>query len=204
MLVLFGLLCLNYGLFMLYSIIYPPPLHSTALLALAVGIKQKKNVHTMVTKFLSANCSISLFHYDGNVDAWNDLHWSSKAVHVLAHNQTKWWFAKRFLHPDVVSIYDYIFLWDEDLGVTNLDPGSYLQIISAEGLEISQPALDPDLSEVHHRITVRNRKKNVHRRVLSLDFSLTWLKTCHLVVPWSLRTTLLCNLLLLHLHRRVG
>lgn len=32
------------------------------------------------------------------------------------------WFAKRFLHPDVVSIYDYIFLWDEDLGVENFTP----------------------------------------------------------------------------------
>lgn len=32
------------------------------------------------------------------------------------------WFAKRFLHPDVVSIYDYIFLWDEDLGVENFSP----------------------------------------------------------------------------------
>lgn len=35
------------------------------------------------------------------------------------------WFAKRFLHPDVVSIYDYIFLWDEDLGVENFHPGRY-------------------------------------------------------------------------------
>lgn len=32
------------------------------------------------------------------------------------------WFAKRFLHPDVVSIYDHIFLWDEDLGVENFHP----------------------------------------------------------------------------------
>lgn len=35
------------------------------------------------------------------------------------------WFAKRFLHPDVVSIYDYIFLWDEDLGVENFHPGRF-------------------------------------------------------------------------------
>ena len=27
------------------------------------------------------------------------------------------WYAKRFLHPDVVSAYEYIFIWDEDLGV---------------------------------------------------------------------------------------
>ncbi|MCL7030613.1 hypothetical protein MKW94_007241, partial [Papaver nudicaule] len=73
--------------------------------------------------FLLVNCSILLFHYDGRVNEWNDLDWSSKAVHILAHNQTKWWFAKRFLHPDVVSSYDYVFLWDEDLGVENFHPG---------------------------------------------------------------------------------
>ena len=32
------------------------------------------------------------------------------------------WFAKRFLHPDIVTEYDYIFLWDEDLGVEHFHP----------------------------------------------------------------------------------
>lgn len=32
------------------------------------------------------------------------------------------WFAKRFLHPDIVEEYNYIFLWDEDLGVEHFDP----------------------------------------------------------------------------------
>lgn len=35
------------------------------------------------------------------------------------------WFAKRFLHPDIVAEYDYIFLWDEDLGVDNFNPQRY-------------------------------------------------------------------------------
>ncbi|GFY91819.1 lysine ketoglutarate reductase trans-splicing-like protein [Actinidia rufa] len=85
-----------------------------------------------------------LFHYDGNVDGWWDLSWSKKAIHIVAQNQTKWWFAKRFLHPAVVSRYDYIFLWDEDLGVENFHPGRYLKIVKSEELEISQPALDPN------------------------------------------------------------
>ncbi|XP_008802591.1 uncharacterized protein LOC103716387 isoform X2 [Phoenix dactylifera] len=145
----------------------------TALLAMAVGISQKQNVDILVRKFLIDNCSIILFHYDGNVDGWRDLEWSDKAIHILAHNQTKWWFAKRFLHPDVVSTYDYIFLWDEDLGVENFHLGRYLQIMASEGLEISQPALDPDQSsDIHHRITVRDRKAKVHRRVYDFRGSL--------------------------------
>ncbi|XP_031481636.1 uncharacterized protein LOC116251478 isoform X2 [Nymphaea colorata] len=135
-----------------------------SLLAIAVGIRQKKNVDRIVKKFPPSNFTIMLFHYDGFVDQWRDLQWSDNVLHVSAVNQTKWWFAKRFLHPDVVDEYNYIFLWDEDLGVEHFDPVNYLSIVEKEGLEISQPALDPSLSEVHHRITVRVKKSRVHRR----------------------------------------
>ncbi|KAJ0964192.1 hypothetical protein J5N97_029314 [Dioscorea zingiberensis] len=135
------------------------------LLAMAVGIKQKKNVDAIVNKFFSENFTVILFHYDRNVNEWHDLWWSDSVIHIVANAQTKWWFAKRFLYPDVVSIYDYIFLWDEDLGVDNFHPGRYLKIMESEGLDISQPALDPDLSEIHHKITIRRSKGNLHRRV---------------------------------------
>lgn len=36
------------------------------------------------------------------------------------------WFAKRFLHPDIVAKYSYIFLWDEDLGVEDFNPQKYV------------------------------------------------------------------------------
>ncbi|XP_030467922.1 uncharacterized protein LOC115686690 isoform X1 [Syzygium oleosum] len=135
------------------------------LLAMPVGIKQKHNVNAIVQKFLPDNFTVMLFHYDGKVDDWGDLGWSSKAIHVVARNQTKWWFAKRFLHPSVVSVYDYIFLWDEDLGVENFHPGRYLKIVKSEGLEISQPALHPNSTDIHHRITIRSRTKKLHRRI---------------------------------------
>ncbi|KAJ6828748.1 uncharacterized protein M6B38_360880 [Iris pallida] len=135
------------------------------LIAITVGIKQKTSVDAIVKKFLQENFTVLLFHYDGNVNGWHDLQWSGNVIHIAANDQTKWWFAKRFLHPDVVSAYDYIFLWDEDLGVDNFDPGRYLRIMKSAGLEISQPALDPKLSEIHHQITARRKKGKVHRRV---------------------------------------
>ncbi|XP_071930426.1 uncharacterized protein [Coffea arabica] len=138
---------------------------SQCLLAIPVGIKQKHNVDRIVQKFLPENFTIVLFHYDGNVDGWWNLEWSKKAIHMVAFNQTKWWFAKRFLHPAVVSAYDYIFLWDEDLGVEHFCPRRYLEIVKAEGLEISQPALDPNSTGIHHRITIRQRSKKFHQRV---------------------------------------
>uniref|UniRef100_M1BBT9 Uncharacterized protein n=1 Tax=Solanum tuberosum TaxID=4113 RepID=M1BBT9_SOLTU len=117
----------------------------------------------MVLKFLSSDFVVMLFHYDGNVDGWRTFKWSNSVIHISALNQTKWWFAKRFLHPDIVAEYSYIFLWDEDLGVENFNPKRYISIVRDEGLEISQPALDMGKSEVHHQITARGRRSRVHR-----------------------------------------
>ncbi|KAF0928457.1 hypothetical protein E2562_004104, partial [Oryza meyeriana var. granulata] len=95
---------------------------------------------------------------------WSDLEWHGRAVHVAAAGQTKWWFAKRFLHPDVVAEYDYVFLWDEDVEVDAFNPIRYLDIVRREGLEISQPALSRG-SEIHHGITARRAGQgDVHRR----------------------------------------
>ncbi|KAI8027429.1 hypothetical protein LOK49_LG02G02599 [Camellia lanceoleosa] len=144
---------------------------SVNLLAIAVGIKQKQIVKQIVEKFLANGFVVMLFHYDDVVDEWRDLGWSSRVIHVSVMNQTKWWFAKRFLHPDIVAEYDYIFLWDEDLEVQDFDPARYLSIVQDEGLEISQPALDPAKSEVHHQITARRRNSKVHRRFYKLKGS---------------------------------
>ncbi|KAD7477378.1 hypothetical protein E3N88_00514 [Mikania micrantha] len=135
---------------------------TTSLFTAAVGIKQIEMVDKIVRKFLSSDFSVMLFHYDGVVDGWKELEWADSVVHISAINQTKWWFAKRFLHPDIVTEYSYIFLWDEDLGVDNFDPERYISIIKTEGLEISQPALDTR-SEMHHKITARWSNSTFHR-----------------------------------------
>lgn len=144
------------------------PKHSRSLLAIAAGIKQKSLVDKIITKFLENDFVIMVFHYDGIVEQWDELQWASRVIHISAMNQTKWWFAKRFLHPDVVAEYDYIFLWDEDLDIEHFHPGQYISIIKDEELDISQPALDPRKSEVHHQITVRRKNSKVHRRYFKL------------------------------------
>ncbi|KAH6760060.1 lysine ketoglutarate reductase trans-splicing-like protein [Perilla frutescens var. frutescens] len=69
--------------------------HFINLLAMPVGIKQKKSVDTIVRKFLSENFTIILFHYDANLDGWWDLCWSNEAIHIVALNQTKCWEGSR-------------------------------------------------------------------------------------------------------------
>lgn len=41
--------------------------------------------------------------------------------------------------------------------------GRYISIVEKEGLEISQPALDPKRSKVHSQLTVRRSGSQVHR-----------------------------------------
>uniref|UniRef100_A0A0A9G363 Uncharacterized protein n=1 Tax=Arundo donax TaxID=35708 RepID=A0A0A9G363_ARUDO len=147
-----------------------PPPKKKSLLAVPVGIKNKDVVDKLVSKFPAADFAVMLFHYDGAVEQWGDLEWSRHAVHVAAPGQAKWWFPKRFLHPDVVAEYEYVFLWDEDIEVDAFDPVRYLDVVKKEGLEVSQPALD-HRSEIHHAITVRTltpTEDGVHRHVRDL------------------------------------
>ncbi|KAF2572026.1 hypothetical protein F2Q70_00000204 [Brassica cretica] len=112
------------------------------LVTFTVGYGQRRNIDAALKKF-SDNFTIMLFHYDGRASEWEEFEWSKRAIHVSIRKQTKWWYAKRFLHPDIVAPYDYIFIWDEDLGVEHFDSEKYLAVVKKHGLEISQPGLEP-------------------------------------------------------------
>lgn len=142
------------------------------LVVFAVGIRQKDNVNKCVSKF-SENFTIVLFHYDGKASDWDsEFEWSRQAIHVSVRKQTKWWFAKRFLHPAVVVPYEYIFLWDEDLGVDHFDAEEYIKIVRKHGLEISQPALDPSSQgRISWDISRKKAGMEVHRGIDKANWS---------------------------------
>lgn len=131
------------------------------LVTFTVGISQKKNINAAVQKF-SGNFTILLFHYDGHTTEWDEFEWSKRAIHVSARKQTKWWYAKRFLHPDIVAAYDYIFIWDEDLGVDHFDSEKYIALVKKYGLEISQPGLEPNKG-LTWQMTKRRGDHEVHK-----------------------------------------
>jgi len=103
-----------------------------------------------------------LFHYDGRTTEWDEFEWSKRAIHVSVRKQTKWWYAKRFLHPDIVARYDYIFIWDEDLGVNHFNAEAYIELVRKHGLEISQPGLEPDKG-LTWEMTKRRGYSEVHK-----------------------------------------
>ncbi|EMS57723.1 hypothetical protein TRIUR3_08625 [Triticum urartu] len=136
------------------------------LLALAEGYGERENVNATVHKF-SDSFDVVLFHYDGRATEWDEeFEWSKKVTHVSARKQTKWWFAKRFLHPSVVAPYDYVFVWDEDLGVDNFTAEPYLDVVRRHGQEISQPGLDATKGPAPmYDITVRRNGSEMHKFV---------------------------------------
>ncbi|XP_047317548.1 uncharacterized protein LOC124920996 [Impatiens glandulifera] len=131
------------------------------LVTFTVGLNQMSNIDAAVKKF-SDDFQIMLFHYDGHTSEWDELDWSKRAIHVSARKQTKWWYAKRFLHPDVVAAYDYIFIWDEDLGVEHFNAEKYIQLVRKYGLEISQPGLEPN-NGLTWQMTKRRGDRVVHK-----------------------------------------
>ncbi|XP_065875248.1 uncharacterized protein [Euphorbia lathyris] len=131
------------------------------LVTFTVGYDQKKNIDANVKKF-SENFQILLFHYDGRVSEWDEFEWSKRAIHVSVRKQTKWWYAKRFLHPDIIAPYDYIFIWDEDLGVEHFNGEEYLKLVKKHGLEISQPGLEPNKG-LTWQMTKRRGDREVHK-----------------------------------------
>ncbi|KAM0010172.1 hypothetical protein Hdeb2414_s0005g00166261 [Helianthus debilis subsp. tardiflorus] len=131
------------------------------LVTFTVGYEQKDNIDKAVKKF-SENFSVLLFHYDGRTSEWNEFEWSNRAIHVSVPKQTKWWYAKRFLHPDILAPYDYIFIWDEDLGLEDFDPERYISLIKKHGLEISQPGLSAN-SGLTWQMTRKRDDSEVHK-----------------------------------------
>ncbi|XP_057484702.1 uncharacterized protein LOC130771100 [Actinidia eriantha] len=131
------------------------------LVTFTVGLEQRDNIDAAVKKF-SDDFQILLFHYDGWTSEWDQFEWSQRAVHVSVRKQTKWWYAKRFLHPDIVAAYEYIFIWDEDLGVEHFNGQKYIQLVKKHGLEISQPGLEPN-NGLTWQMTKRRGDREVHK-----------------------------------------
>jgi len=134
------------------------------LLTFTVGVSQKEGVNEAVKKF-SKEFQVLLFHYDGKVSEWDEYEWSRTAIHISTRKQAKWWYAKRFLHPDVVEPYEYIFIWDEDLDLTHFNATMYIELVKKHGLEISQPALAPDRG-LTWQMTKRRGDVEVHKEAV--------------------------------------
>lgn len=122
------------------------------LLAVPTSGAHREIVAAMVERF-RPQFDVWLFVWDGSLfesSEFRDCH----VIHVNGYN--KWDFARDFLAPDIVREYEFLFVWDDDLNVTNFDPDLFLAVMSHNRLEMAQPALSRD-SYFSHRITLQRQ-----------------------------------------------
>jgi len=111
-----------------------------SLLAVAVGRDGMPAVEFLMTKFPPSHFDVILFHYDSS--NWNHFGWYSNVTAVRALGQSKFWFAKRFLGPDIVKGYRHIFLWDEDVVPSaSFSAADYVETLETYHIHFSQPAI---------------------------------------------------------------
>jgi hypothetical protein len=65
------------------------------------------------------------------------------------------------MHPSIVAPYEYIFIWDQDLGSETFDAEEYIKIVRRHGLEISQPGMDTRGVKTYD-INVRRNDTEIH------------------------------------------
>jgi hypothetical protein len=85
--------------------------------------------------FQNAGADILLLQYDNA-----ELPVTPEA-RIVRDRGYKWQLAVRHLHPDHLKEYDYIFFWDDDMGVEGFDPARFVEIMQMNRLEMAQPAI---------------------------------------------------------------
>jgi hypothetical protein len=139
----------------------PPLKRKAGLLAIPVGEKSKVNMVPVLQLFYKSGFDIMLFHYDQS--DWRDIPNYSKWHAVRVLHQTKYWYAKRFLSPSVVENYDYLFLWDDDVGLPDdWLPLNFIKLLKDYHIHVAQPALLSGLRENFQREVVRFHNSTVN------------------------------------------
>ncbi|KNE56819.1 hypothetical protein AMAG_02593 [Allomyces macrogynus ATCC 38327] len=110
------------------------------LIAIPAGNKAKPMVDKLVRRFGLDQFAFMIFHWDNAT--WYEYDWYRHVTAVRALGQTKYWFAKRYLTPDVVQVYDYIWLWDDDIELdASFDPVDFTRILKDFNVHFAQPSL---------------------------------------------------------------
>ncbi|KAK4763937.1 hypothetical protein SAY87_013375 [Trapa incisa] len=124
------------------------------LVTFTVGYDQRNNIDTAVKKEISQLFCFTMMDEPLNGESLS----GPSRLYISGAKADK----MRFLHPDIVAPYDYIFIWDEDLGVENFDAERYIKLVRKHGLEISQPGLESK-KRITWKMTKRRNYLEVHK-----------------------------------------
>ncbi|KAI9143631.1 hypothetical protein BKA69DRAFT_1036735 [Paraphysoderma sedebokerense] len=149
----------------------PPLSRKLALVAIPVGQKAKYNVAKVIKQINTTDpsndhnpyFSFMFFHYDDS--SWDDFPNYDSIISIRALDQSKFWFAKRFLQPESVKNYDYIVLWDDDISLPDsFDLAEFLNHLKKYHIHFAQPALDGGTRDNLQKELVRHHENEKRGR----------------------------------------
>ncbi|KNE63536.1 hypothetical protein, variant [Allomyces macrogynus ATCC 38327] len=118
----------------------PTPPRKMGLVAVPVGESAKARIDTLVRQFGLDRFAFMLFIWDHS--DWSEFPWYAQVTAIRVARQAKFWYAKRFIPPEVALHYDYIWLLDDDMVLDfEWDPANATAAMRQYNVHFAQPAL---------------------------------------------------------------
>ncbi|KNE63534.1 hypothetical protein AMAG_19013 [Allomyces macrogynus ATCC 38327] len=118
----------------------PTPPRKLGLVALPVGESAKSRIDTLVHQFGLDRFAFMLFIWDHS--DWSEFPWFANVTAIRVARQAKFWYAKRFIPPEVALHYDYVWLLDDDMVLDfEWDPANATETMRRYNVHFAQPAL---------------------------------------------------------------
>jgi hypothetical protein len=153
----------------------------SALIVIVCGEAGKDYVNKLITKFGPTKYRFMVMLYD--TSDWSQMAWLSDVIIIRFPKQMKWWYIKRFVTPELVDSYEYVGIFDEDVGfellflrlfvdrtlmyvvgvpfnmhrVQNFDIDGYLDVMRNYNIALSQPGIDPTSTRWTWPVTLQQK-----------------------------------------------
>ena len=122
-----------------------------SLFATALQRPAHRVMARLVQKFGHENFDFIFFLWDGAEFDQDDF----AGCRMISEPGYKWQFFKKYVTPEVCADYEYIFAWDDDIGVDLFSVGDFLDVMRRNHLQMAQPALTRS-SFYSHSITLQH------------------------------------------------
>ncbi|KNE72635.1 hypothetical protein, variant [Allomyces macrogynus ATCC 38327] len=116
------------------------PPRKLGLVLLTAGAGAKSNVDALVRRFGLDHFAFMICHWDNAT--WTEFDWYARVTSVRVARQSKFWYSKRFIPPEVAMAYESVWLFDDDLQLEpGWDPAEFVRNMIKYNIQFAQPSL---------------------------------------------------------------
>jgi hypothetical protein len=100
-----------------------------------IGLASVGLLHETVARFREADAEFLFVEYQAHGVPYPE------GCRVLHDKGQKWELVRRHLNPEDISEFDYIFVWDDDIDISDFDVLRFVKIMESNRLAVAQPSL---------------------------------------------------------------